>query len=51
MKSLKTMLLPLGEGMVDAGKVLDLEARRPLSPPASPLMRGRRAEGVRSGKW
>ena len=45
------MLLLLGEVMVDAGKVLELKAQRPLSPPGAPLMRGRRAEGVRSGKW
>jgi hypothetical protein len=45
------MLLLLGEVMVDAGKVLELRARRPLSPPCPTLMRGRRAEGVRSGKW
>jgi hypothetical protein len=51
MKSLKTMLLLLGEVMVDAGKVLELKARRPLTPPGTPLMRGRTAEGVRSGKW
>ena len=51
MKLLNTMLLLLGEVMVDAGKVRELKARRPLSPPVAPLMRGRRAEGVRSGKW
>ena len=51
MKSLKTILLRLGEVMVDAGKGLQLKAQRPLAPPASTLMRGRRAEGVRSGKW
>ena len=45
MESLKTMLLPLGEAMVDVGKVLELKARCPLSPPGAPLMRGRRAEG------
>ena len=45
------MLSMLREVAVDVGEVLELEARRPLSPPASPLMRGRRAEGVRSGKW
>ena len=50
MKLSKTMLLLLGEVMVDAGEVLELEARRPLSPLCTPLMRGRRAEGVRSGK-
>jgi len=34
------------EVMVDVGKVLlELGAQRPLSPPASPLVRGRRAEG------
>ena len=41
----------LEEVMVDAGKVWELKARRPLSPPVAPLMRGRGAEGVRSGKW
>lgn len=51
MKTLKTMLLMLGEVLGDVGKVLELTARGPLSPPASQLMRGRRAEGVRSGKW
>jgi hypothetical protein len=51
MKSLNTMLSVLGEVVVDVGKVLELEARRPLPPQASLLMRGRRAEGVRSGKW
>ena len=30
------MLLLLGEVMVDAGKVLELEARRPLSPLGDP---------------
>lgn len=43
--------LLLWEVMVDARQVLELKARRPLSPPAAPLMRGQRAEGVRSGKW
>jgi hypothetical protein len=33
--------------MVDAGKMLELKARRPLSPPDPPLMRGLRAEGCR----
>jgi hypothetical protein len=45
MKSLKTMFFLLGEVRVDAGKVLELKARRPLSPPGAPLMRGRTAEG------
>jgi hypothetical protein len=39
------MLLPLGELVFNAGDVLELEARHPLSPPAAPLMRGRRAGG------
>ena len=47
----KRMWLLLGEVMVDAGKVLELKARLPLSPLGAPLMRGRRADGVRSGKW
>jgi hypothetical protein len=49
------MLLMLGDVVADVvadvGNVLDLEARRRLSPLATPLMRGGTAEGVRSGKW
>lgn len=45
MTLLKTMLLLLGEVMVGAGKVLELEARHPLLLPGAPLIRGRRAEG------
>jgi hypothetical protein len=45
------MLLLLVEVMVDAGKVWELKARSPLSPSGAPLMRGQRAEGVRSGTW
>ena len=42
----------LGEVMVDVGKVLEPKARRPLSPPVTPLLRGRRAEGVRDAyRW
>jgi len=32
--------------MVDAGKMLELEARRPLSPPGAPQMRGLRRRGA-----
>lgn len=45
------MLLLLGKAVLDAGKVLERKVRRPLSPPAPPLMRVMRAEGVRGGKW
>lgn len=41
----------LDGAVVDVRKVLELEVRRPLSLPASSLVRGRRAEGERSGKW
>jgi hypothetical protein len=44
-------VVAIGEVVVDVGKVLELEARRPLSPPAPQLMQGQRAEGVRSGRW
>jgi hypothetical protein len=54
MKSLKTMSLLLEEVVLNVGQVWELEAQRPLSPPAPRLMRGRRAERVermQSGKW
>jgi hypothetical protein len=51
MKLLKPMLLLLGKLMVDAGKVLELKARRPLSPAVAPLMRSQRVERSRNGKW
>ena len=44
-------VVAVGGGDGRRGEGVELKARRPLAPPASPLMRGRRAEGVRSGKW